>query len=166
MLSNTDIQQFMAKVKKAEDGHLLDLSSDEDLSIAIMNLVSIEEHLFFTGNKTNKTKYFDLLNQAREMRKELLAKVIPRTEGETWCAAKHLLATAMRLMEVGTKLQGEKKSAEAQEFFHRAYKMYSLFWGLRLKLINSSDFKKIAMEEKPWSFRDIVDKLVDCCDEK
>jgi hypothetical protein len=32
-----------------------------------MNLISIEEHFFFTGAKTGKSKYFDLLNQAREM---------------------------------------------------------------------------------------------------
>jgi len=38
-ISNTDIESFMNKVKKAEKGHKLDLSSDEDLSIAIMNLI-------------------------------------------------------------------------------------------------------------------------------
>lgn len=31
-----------------------DLSSDQDLSIAIMNLISIEEHLVFSGAKTGK----------------------------------------------------------------------------------------------------------------
>lgn len=41
----------MDKVKDLEKGHHLDLSSDEDLSIAIMNLISIEEHLFFTAQK-------------------------------------------------------------------------------------------------------------------
>ena len=40
--------------------------------------------------------------------------MIDAHEGETWCIAKHLLATTMRLMEVGTKLQssGKKKSQE------------------------------------------------------
>lgn len=85
MINSGDIKKFMDKVKQAEAGHQLDLSSDEDLSIAIMNLISIEEHLFFTGNKTGKTKYFDLLNEAREMRKTLLKEIIKDYEGEVWC---------------------------------------------------------------------------------
>jgi hypothetical protein len=38
------------------------------------------------------------------MRKELLAKIIKEYEGENWCISKHLLASSMRLMEVGTKM--------------------------------------------------------------
>ena len=37
-----DIERFMNKVKAMEKGEKLDLSSDEDLSIAIMNLISME----------------------------------------------------------------------------------------------------------------------------
>jgi len=54
MINNNDIDTFMSKVKNLEKGHALDLSSDQDLSIAIMNLISIEEHLFFTSQKTGK----------------------------------------------------------------------------------------------------------------
>ena len=100
-----DLQAFMNKVKAAEAGNKLDLSSDEDLSIGIMNLISIEEHLFFTANKTGKIKYFNLLNEVREMRKELLKLIVKNPEGEIWCTSKHLLAASMRLFEVGTKAQ-------------------------------------------------------------
>ncbi len=37
-----DLQAFMNKVKAAEAGNKLDLSSDEDLSIGIMNLLPIK----------------------------------------------------------------------------------------------------------------------------
>ncbi len=76
-----DLIKKVAESKKGE----LDLSSDEDLSIAIMNLISIEEHFFFTGAKTGKPEYFDLLDKAREMRKELLKRIIKDYEGEVWC---------------------------------------------------------------------------------
>ena len=46
--TNDDIQQFLNRVKKMEKGEKLDLSSDEDLSVGIMNLISMEEHFFFT----------------------------------------------------------------------------------------------------------------------
>lgn len=164
------MEQSLEKlIKKVEElrksGAVVDLSTEEDLSLAIMNLISIEEHFFFTGVKVGRPEYFDLLTEIRQIRKELLGKMIPRHEGETWCISKHLLAAAMRLMEVGTKLQADSKKAEAEEMFTRAYKMYSMFWALRLKLIDTSEFKKTANQDKPWTFEDIVNKLVDCCDE-
>ena len=106
------LEEFIQKSKKTE----LDLSSDEDLSIAIMNLISIEEHFFFTGAKTEKPEYFDLLNTAREMRKDLLKRIIKDYEGEVWCISKHLLSASMRLMEVGTKQLSSGKKEEARIF--------------------------------------------------
>ena len=71
-MTKLDINQFMDKVKQMEKGHKLDLSSDQDLSIAIMNLISMEEHLFFTYGKTKDQKYLDLLEQVRHIRKSAL----------------------------------------------------------------------------------------------
>jgi intein/homing endonuclease len=80
------IEELLKKVEESKKGKL-DLSSDEDLSVAIMNLVSIEEHFFFSGSKTGNDKYFDLLNQTRQIRKELLAKLVKDVEpgSEVWC---------------------------------------------------------------------------------
>lgn len=159
-------EDLLRKVDEMKRSGSVDLSTEEDLSLAVMNLISLEEHFFFTGAKTKKPEYFDFLGEVREMRKELLAKMMDKNEGETWCIAKHLLATTMRLVEVGTKLHSDGKQAESQEMFDRAYKTYSMFWALRLKLVDSAEFKKMAADEKPWTYQDIVDKLVDCCDEK
>lgn len=158
-------KELVAKIEEMKKKGEVDLSSEEDLSLAIMNLISLEEHFYFSGVKTEKSDYFDLLNETREIRKNLLKKLIDKHEGETWCISKHLLGTTMRLIEVGTKLYSENKKDEAKEFFDYAYKIYSLFWGLRLKLINISDLKEMANSEKPWTLQDIINKLVDCCDE-
>ena len=159
------LDDILKKVAELKKSGAIDLSMEEDLSIAIMNLVSLEEHLFFTGEKTSNEEYFEFINQVRTIRKELLAKLIDRHLGETWCISKHLLASSMRLMEVGTKLQCHSKKTEAKEMFDRAYSLYSLFWAVRLKLINTEKFKSIAANEKPWTAQDIVAKLVNCCDE-
>jgi hypothetical protein len=143
----------------------VDLSTEEDLSFAIMNLVSLEEHFCFTGLKTDKPEYFDLLQEVRSMRKALLERMVSRHEGETWCITKHLLATTMRLIEVGTKLHADGRKEDAQCMFEHAHKAYSLFWALRLKLIDASEFKTVAAKDKPWTLQDIVAKLVDCCKE-
>lgn len=166
-------EELIDKINKLKSGGTVDLSLEEDLSLAIMNLVSLEEHFFFTGEKTGKAEYFDLLNQTREIRKNLLAKMMPQNEGETWCISKHLLAAAMRLMEVGTKLLSTDKKEEAKGYFDKAYGLYNFFWALRLKLINLSEIKKIGDNQlnihdagqKAWTKEDIVGKLVDCCKE-
>jgi len=163
-----DKQKFEELVKKIETmkkSGQVDLSTEEDLSIAVMNLISLEEHFFFTGVKTDKPEYFNLLDETRSVRKALLARLVDEHEGETWCISKHLLGTTMRLIEVGTKLHADGNLDKAKETFDYAHKIYSLFWALRLKLIDVSGLKKVAAEDKPWNLEQIMDKLVDCCDE-
>jgi len=157
--------ELIKKIEQMKKSGEIDLSMDEDLSIAVMNLISLEEHFFFTSAKTGKENYLDLLSQVREMRKSLLKKLINKHEGETWCISKHLLGTTMRLIEVGTKLYSDGKRDEAKEIFGKAHEIYSLFWALRLKLIDTAGLKTMAAEEQPWTLKDILNKLVDCCDE-
>ncbi|MGI6341225.1 MAG: hypothetical protein ACOX0B_03395 [Minisyncoccales bacterium] len=168
-----NLDEFIKKVDDMKKQEKMDLSSDQDLSIAIMNLISIEEHFFFTGAKLNKTEYYDMIKDVREIRKELLKKIIKEYEGEVWCISKHLLAASMRLMEVGTKQLGIGKKEEAYGLFDKAYNLYSLFWGLNMKLLNVGDIKKIddeALNKKDKEKKgfmgklgDLVKKAIDCC---
>ena len=120
------------------------------------------------------------LQEVREMRKTLLKKIIKEYEGEVWCISKHLLAASMRLMEVGTKQLGAGKKEEAYDFFDKAYELYSLFWGLNMKLLNVGDIKKIDdnalnkhdKEKKVLpavkqgfmgKLKELVKKAIDCC---
>ncbi|OHA01395.1 MAG: hypothetical protein A3C11_02660 [Candidatus Sungbacteria bacterium RIFCSPHIGHO2_02_FULL_49_12] len=157
------IDEFLAKIESLKNKAGADLSTAEDLSIAVMNLISLEEHFFFTGVKTNKDDYFETSLEIRDMRKSLLAELMPQNEGETWCISKHLLATTMRLIEVGTKLHSEGRKDEARSMFKKAYKIYSIFWALKLKLITGEKVQQTA--KNSLSFEDLVAKLADCCDE-
>ncbi|MBI5023016.1 MAG: hypothetical protein HZC05_02525 [Candidatus Magasanikbacteria bacterium] len=165
MIDQQPMRQFLDKVEKLKKEHQWDLSSDEDLSIAVMNLVSLEEHFFFTGAKTGKGEYYDLLTQVREVRKDLLKKIVKEPEGEVWCISKHLLAASMRLIEVGTKLLNQKRKEDAEELFTKAYNLYSLFWGLNLKVVPLGDIKKKEDNELTGKLDDLVEKLIDCCKE-
>jgi len=168
-----NLNEFIDKVDQMKKQEKMDLSSDQDLSIAIMNLVSIEEHFFFTGAKLGKTEYYDMIKDVREMRKDLLKKIIKEYEGEVWCISKHLLAASYRLMEVGTKQLGMDKKEEAYDLFGKAYNLYSLFWGLNMKLLNVGDIKKIddnalnKQDEEKKGFMGklgtLVKKAIDCC---
>lgn len=176
-MPEVDKQKIEELVRKVEQNKKsgLDLSSDEDLSVAIMNLISIEEHFFFTGAKTGKGEYYDLLQKAREMRKELLKRIVKDYEGEVWCISKHLLSASMRLMEVGTKYLSQGRKSEAEDLFSKSYDLYSLFWGINLKLVDMGQVKKIddnQMDKDDKDKRGILGKLgdavkriIDCCKE-
>jgi hypothetical protein len=180
-----NFKDLLEKVEKVAQQKELDLSSGEDLSIGIMNLISIEEHLFYTSQKTKDKRYLDLLNEVRKMRTELLKEIIKDYEGEVWCISKHLLAASMRLMEVGTKELKKNNKEKAWNFFDKSYKLYSLFWGLNLGIAGTKDIKLGTKEEilltndptthnpQPTTKSEsvfsklgaLVQKAVDCCKE-
>ena len=136
-----NVKEFVERIDSAKKVNPKDLSSDQDLTIAIMNLISIEEHLVFSGAKTGKTAFYDLIEEVRETRKNLMQKIIPSYEGEVWCISKHLLATSMRLLEVGTKQQSLGNHEQAYDLFNKSYDMYCLFWGLNMNMLKVEDLK-------------------------
>src|SRR3989344_4699363 len=176
IINYKSLLQKVQEVSKQKD---LDLSSGEDLSIGIMNLISIEEHLFFTYNKTKDAKFIDLLDEIRLMRTELMKEIIKDYEGEVWCISKHLLAASMRIMEVGTKELKKGDKEKAWNLFEKSYKLYSLFWGLNLGVVktesvkrNSSEVNLIDENSVKKGSTSVFDKLgslvqkaIDCCRE-
>jgi hypothetical protein len=163
MNKEINYEEVLKRIDELKKGKTFDLSTEEDMAVAIMNLISLEEHFFFTASKTNKQEYFDMLQEVRSIRTKLLAKMIDKTEGETWCVSKHLLATAMRLFEVGTKLYSDNKIDEAKEIYEKAYSMFNMFFAIRLKIVKVCD--NFVDKDKPMTVNDIMNKLVDCCDE-
>lgn len=168
-----DLEVLVSKYDAMKKRDRMDLSSDQDLTIAIMNIIGIEEHFFFTDAKTGNSEYFDLIKEVRNMRKELLKKIITDYEGEVWCISKHLLAASYRLLEVGTKQLELENKKEAHAYFAKAYDLYSLFWGLAMKLIPTREVKKLdeqALNKQDQErngivakFGDLVRKVVNCC---
>ena len=176
-----NVKEFVEKIDATKKVNPKDLSSDQDLTIAIMNLISIEEHLVFSGAKTGKSSFYDLIEEVRELRKTLMQKIIPAYEGEVWCISKHLLASSMRLMEVGTKQQSLGHNEEAYKLFNQAYDLYCLFWGLNMNMLNSAEIKQLeskpankTIADKPQEIvkteggalakmKAFVRKAVDCC---
>lgn len=152
-----NVKEFVERIDSSKKLNPKDLSSDQDLTIAIMNLISIEEHLFFSGAKTNKNSFYDLIEEVRELRKALMQKIIPSYEGEVWCISKHLLASSMRLMEVGTKQQSLHNTEEAYKLFNQAYELYCLFWGLNMNMLNVDDVK--WLEDKSAEVKQLSDKI-------
>ncbi len=141
------IKKMVEQADAAKKVNPLDLSSDQDLSVALMNLISLEEHFMFSGAKTQKTGYYDLINTVHDMRVKLMARVVrdaTGADGVVWDMSTRLLAAAMRLSEVGTKALSAGRADDAYKLFDQAYELYSLFWGINMGLVDLDGVQKIA----------------------
>lgn len=150
------VQEFVEKLDNAKKVNPKDLSSDQDLTIGIMNLISIEEHLMFSGAKTGKKEFYDMINDVRDLRKRMMQKIIPSYEGEVWCISKHLLASSMRLFEVGTKALANGDQIQAYELFDESYGLYCLFWGLNMGMLSGGAGLKYVKESKAPSVKSVA----------
>lgn len=164
---DSQVKDWMSKIEAMKNGEI-DLSRDEDLSIALMNLISLEEHFYFTAMKTENQSYLEYMKSIRELRKKMLQKIVVNPVGEEWCISKHLLAASMRLYEVGCKEFSKKNSKEALQYFQSGFDLWSLFFAINLKMIETKRLENnsITEESKKISrFSAIIKKIVDCCKE-
>ena len=161
-------KNFVAQILEIREKNELDLSAGEDLSIALMNLISLEEHSFFSFVKTHNEKFLDILETCRELRKNLLAKLVKKDESEIWCMSKHLLASSMRLYEVGNRLLHEKKIEEAKQSYNDAAELYALFWKLNFGDKSKDTIAKSSINYNIKERKSIfsgIKKLLECCKE-
>ncbi len=167
-MEDNDIKVWIKKVEELKKGEV-DLSRDEDLSIGLMHLISLEEHFYFTAMKTNDKKYLDMLNSVRELRKATMKKIVRDPKGEEWCISKHLLGGSMRLFEVGTKELSKGHAEESHAFFQAAFNLFSLFFAINLKVVGAQELKQDTANGHEAglmnTFSRIMKKIVDCCKE-
>lgn len=110
-------------VKNADDAkkvNPLDLSSDQDLTVALMNLLAIEDEFEYV----------------RDIRIELMSRIVA-PDTDVWGMSERLLGMAMQLIDDGNKATGDS----AYKLYNRAYELYSMFWGINMGLIKIDDIK-------------------------
>lgn len=93
----------------------LDLSSDQDLTIALMNLVAIED----------ATPNGQIGKMVRNIREKLMARMI--TDENTQAQAREYLSQAVRQMNEANRVQETGDSKAAYELYEAAYEAYVLY---------------------------------------
>lgn len=104
-----------------------DISKAQDLVMATVNLISLEEHLAFTAMKTGEQDFYEIARNVRKLRIRCLRELVGEPPGELWCSSKHALSAMMRLLEVASKEDGRK----CGEYLEAAFDLYQLFWLFR-----------------------------------
>lgn len=134
-----------------------DIKLNQDLAIGVMNIISAEEHLFFTTQKTDKD-FTKQLRAIRDIRTKMMEKLIGETEGELWCTTKHLLSASMRAYEVGNKYLKDGFEKEGKEMHEHAFALYTQYYMLH------NDSEETNGED---GYAILVKKIIDepCCDE-
>lgn len=121
----------------------LDITLIDDLIEALMNLVSLEEHFWYSYQISKDERNLQFLNKIREMRSKWLSLIV--TEGkkpeQRWCESKHALASAMRLREVGTRFLQTNQIKEAKQAFNDVEKLISMVFEI-------NEYNKINLNGK------------------
>lgn len=122
------LKYMVEAADKTKKVNVLDLSSDQDLTIGLMNLLYIEDYISNSDS--------DLLRMVSEIRQKLMDKIVKKSDKNREISEK-LLLESMQLINAGNKASG----AVAYQNYDNAYEKYSLFWGVNMGLINKKDIK-------------------------
>lgn len=160
------VDNFIKTIQNVKEKNKLDLGAWEDLSIGLMNLISLEEHSFFSYIKTHDEKFLDILESVRAMRKELLNLIVTDDDGsEKWCMSKHFLASSMRMFEVGNRMLHEGKKDEADKFYKNSAELYGMFWKLNTGIDSGKSVKINTNNEERKGIFNSIKKMLECCKE-
>lgn len=117
------LHDTVAQLDANKKVNLHDLSSDQDLTIALMNLIAIEKMCPDT----------DIGNMVADIRMNLMQRVV--TKEKYLKQSYELLGQSMRLFDDGIKAMKDGASKQAYDLFDRSYESYVVFWGINMGLI-------------------------------
>lgn len=124
----TVLQQQIEKADNAKKTNVLDLSSDQDLTIGLMNLLFIEDYM--SNPESN------LSQMIAGVREKLMNRIVKKSDKNRQIMEK-LLLESMQLIDAGDKQSG----VSVYQKYDDAYEKYSLFWGINMGLIDKKDIK-------------------------
>ena len=125
-IKDSGLLKQVADADMAKKVNPLDLSSDQDLTIALMNLIHISDFYALDG---------DMGKILNEMTDDLMSRIVDK-DGKKWDASRHLLAESMKLIADGNKAMDSGQKVAAYKFYDNAYEKYSLFWGINMGIVD------------------------------
>lgn len=127
-MKRTVLRQQIEKADNAKKTNVLDLSSDQDLTIGLMNLLFIEDYI--SNPESN------LSQMIAGVREKLMNRIVKKSDKNRQIL-ETLLLESMQLIDAGDKQSG----VSAYQKYDDAYEKYSLFWGINMGLIDKKDIK-------------------------
>ena len=121
------LRDTVAKLDAIKKVNPRDLSSDQDLTIALMNMIAVEELCPDTN----------IGNMVADLRAKMMQHVV--RNNRFMLISHELLSKSMQLMTDGINALKNGNTKQAYELFDKSYEFYILFWGVNMELISADD---------------------------
>lgn len=121
------LRDTVAKLDANKKVNPRDLSSDQDLTIALMNMIAVEELCPDTN----------IGNMVADLRAKMMQHVV--RNNRFMLISHELLSKSMQLMTDGINALKNENTKQAYELFDKSYEFYVLFWGVNMELISPND---------------------------
>lgn len=110
------------QVDMSKKVNVLDLSSDQDLTIGLMNLLAIED---MVPNS-------QIAKMVRGLRQKLMQPIVDKAvvTGDVWQVLEKMLLSVKVQIKIAENAQKNGDNASAYAAYNQAYEQYALFWGL------------------------------------
>lgn len=128
-IKKSGLLKHVADADAAKKVNPLDLSSDQDLTIALMNLIHIIDLCADNGD------VYGVGKMLVDMTDDLMSRIVDKG-GKKWDSSRRLLAESMNLMVAGNKAMDSGQKAAAHKLYDDAYEQYSLFWGVNMGIVD------------------------------
>ncbi|MBR5625676.1 MAG: hypothetical protein IKW67_02765 [Alphaproteobacteria bacterium] len=132
-IDKKSLKQQIEFADNAKKANVLDLSADQDLSIALMNLLMLERYATEFG-------YADIFSNVFDLRQKLIMQILKDSSNVDIAA--RLLTAAVIKMSNAIKLMDDGENDAAYAEFDMSYELYSMFWGINMGLIELDVVKK------------------------
>lgn len=123
----SSLVQNVERADVAKKVNPLDLSSDQDLTIGLMNLLAIED----------LAPDSQIAQMVRDIRVDLMRPIVDKAalDGDVWQVLEQMLASVMSLIKTGDTAQQKGDARAAYDAYDRAYEGYALFWGTVMGMV-------------------------------
>ena len=116
------VQEFVEKLDAVKKVNPKDLSSDQDLTIALMNMIAVEKY----------SGYPKLVQMVRDIRMDLMRPMLESVQydGDIWPMSEKLLGILAAQMDYGNHALESEKTQEAYSAYDSAYQAWVIFMGI------------------------------------
>lgn len=128
----------VAVADNAKKANKLDLSSDQDLTIGLMNLISIERYI----ENDAEHDFSQLKSMVNDLRVALMNKIVKKSD-KNFDVLCDLLGRSAVMMNDGFVALENQNEVRAYELFDAAFGAYSMFWGVCMGLTDATDVENI-----------------------
>lgn len=122
MAIKKSLKNAVEQIDNAKKVNPLDLSADQDLTIALMNMVAIEKY----------SNYPKLVQMVRDIRTDLMRPMLEgvQYDGDVWSMSENLLCEMAEQMDRGNHALESGKTQEAYSAYDSAYQAWVIFMGI------------------------------------